>query len=102
MAGTQTVEHRPLTDRSYASIVATLLVAMIASVAHAGPVHPFPQHVPLAAGTLLPSNHSRAQLDDDVRALYDVWTQRYLAQAGTEGDGHPRYRVLFSRDPGDK
>ena len=32
-------------------------------------------------------------------ALYEAWKGRYLVAAGTEPDGHPRYRVLHLRDP---
>ena len=75
-----------------------VLVMSIVGVAHASPpARPFPQHVALAAGTLLPDNHPQSELDADVRALYDAWKLRYLAQAGTEADGHPRYRVRMDR-----
>jgi hypothetical protein len=57
---------------------------------------PFPQHVEYAPVSLLPTLRSRAQLDQDVLAAYTVWQTNYLAQAGTEADGHPRYRVKTS------
>ncbi len=66
-------------------------------VAASPPLYPFPQHVTLAAGTLLPNHRTQAQLDQDVRTLYDAWKARYLVQAGTELDGHPRYRVRSGR-----
>lgn len=62
----------------------------------AAPRFPFPQHRTYAAGTLSPSHRTTAQLDDDVRAAYWRWRGNYLAQAGTEADGHPRYRVKTS------
>ena len=85
-----------------ALVAALFVVIALSDIVRAAPSRPFPQHVALAAGTLLPNHHPRTQIDDDVRALYDAWKTRYLAQAGTEIDGHPRYRVLFSRSPGDK
>lgn len=57
------------------------------------PARPFPQHTPLAPGVVRPSNHTQAELDADVRAAYDRWKASYLVAAGTEPDGHPRYRV---------
>lgn len=83
-------------------LVVALVLGGSGSVSGAAPLRPFPQHVALAAGTLLPSHRSRAQLDDDVRVLYGAWKSRYLVQAGTEADGHPRFRVLFSRSPNDR
>ncbi len=62
---------------------------------------PFPQHVTYAPGTILPNHVGQSQLDSDVVALYDAWKQRYLAQAGSEPDGHPRYRVRTGRHPSD-
>jgi cysteine-rich repeat protein len=77
---------------------AALAVALaVTGAAAAPPQHPFPQHVPLAPGTITPTHRSQATLDDDARALYDAWKSRYLAQAGTESDGHPRYRVRTGR-----
>ncbi|MFH0792463.1 MAG: glycosyl hydrolase family 8 [bacterium] len=35
-------------------------------------------------------------MDDDVRAAYTRWKSKYLAQAGTELDGQPRYRVKLA------
>src|SRR5690348_16442384 len=79
-----------------------LFVVLIASwpaAASAAPARPFPQHVALATGSVIPSHRTRPQLDTDVSALYDAWKTRYLAEAGIDGGGHPRYRVLFSRSP---
>jgi endo-1,4-beta-D-glucanase Y len=69
--------------------------------ATAAPRHPFPQHVELTPGSLQPNHRSQAQQDADVRNLYDSWKSRYLVQAGTESDGHPRYRIRTSRNAGD-
>ncbi|MCP4006499.1 MAG: hypothetical protein GY725_20160 [bacterium] len=65
----------------------------------ATPMHPFPQHEQYALGTLRPNHVAQSALDSDVRNLYDAWKTRYLDQNGTEGDGHPRYRVTVDRDP---
>lgn len=55
--------------------------------------YPFPQHATYAAGTLVPNHRSQTQLDTDVREAYARWQAAYLTAAGTEPDGHPRYRV---------
>src|SRR5262249_12058842 len=84
--------------RPPAPLLVLFFVGTFGAPALAGPPsHPFPQHTTLAPGTLLPSNHTQTQRDDDVRALYDAWKVRYLAQAGTEADGQPRYRVRMDR-----
>lgn len=57
--------------------------------------YPFPQHVTYAPGTLAPNHRTQVQLDADVVAAYGRWKTAYLATAGTEPDGHPRYRVKF-------
>jgi endo-1,4-beta-D-glucanase Y len=64
----------------------------------ATPRRPFPQHVQYAPGSIRPDHRTQNQLDDDVRNLYAAWKSRYLSQAGTTGDGHPRYRVKIGRD----
>lgn len=64
--------------------------------AAAAPALPFPSHAPQAAGSILPSHKSRAQLDAEVQSAFNGWKGRYLASAGTEPDGHPRYRVKFA------
>lgn len=74
-----------------ASLLAT--VAAWAPAAAAAPRLPFPQHVSYAPGSLRPSLRTQTQQDGDVLAAYQSWKSRYLAQAGTEPDGHPRYRV---------
>jgi hypothetical protein len=70
----------------------------VAGRVDAAPARPFPQHVTLTPGTILPDHRPRAQLDDDVRVLYDAWKSRYLAQAGTDAAGRPRHRVRVARD----
>jgi endo-1,4-beta-D-glucanase Y len=55
---------------------------------------PFPQHVTYTDGAILPSHRSRNQLDDDVRAAYDRWKQRYLVPV-THETGASLYRVAL-------
>ncbi len=55
---------------------------------------PFGQHVEYAAGTILPSHRTQAQLDDDVRTFYNTWKSRYLVSAGTV-NSQPLYRIAF-------
>jgi hypothetical protein len=89
--------------RGSLSAAVLVLAYLMQGTALAGsPNHPFPQHLTYAPGTIFPSHRTQAQLDDDVRAAYASWKTRYLAQAGTEPGGQPRYRVLFSSDPLDK
>lgn len=57
------------------------------------PRYPFPQHVPGPAGTILPVHEPQAGLDADVAAAYARWKLNHLLAAGTEPDGHPRYRI---------
>src|SRR5262249_38800929 len=87
---------------SFVAAVVSLGVAVHGTAQAAPPSHPFPQHLTYAPGTIFPSHRTQAQLDDDVRAASASWKSRYLAQAGTEPGGQPRYRVLFSNDPLDK
>jgi len=54
---------------------------------------PFPQHIPYAAGTILPNHRSQAELDDDVRTYYEAWKARYLVSAGMSDAGRPLYRI---------
>ena len=56
---------------------------------------PFPRHVTYAGGTILPNHRGQNQRDDDVRAAYDRWKQRYLVPASPS-----LYRVAFGK-PGD-
>ena len=64
-----------------------------------GPVLPvlraFPQQLTYA-GAILPSQRTRAQLNNDVRTFYDRWKSRYLV-ALTGKDGNQQYRVRLSR-----
>ena len=73
-------------------IIAPLL-SLPQKVAATAPTRPFPQHVTYAPGTISPNHVSQNQLDDDTRAMYDLWKLRYLIPAGQEADGHPRFRV---------
>jgi len=75
-----------------------LAVALLAATAPrpgaaAEPRFPFPQNVAYAAGSLTPGQRPLDQLDAEVAAAYWRWKASYLAQAGTEADGQPRYRV---------
>ncbi|HEX6100710.1 MAG TPA: glycosyl hydrolase family 8 [Thermoanaerobaculia bacterium] len=75
--------------RALAVVLVTLTIA-------AEPRRPFPQHTRPAAGTILPSHRTQAQLDDDVRAYYQVWKSKFLIETD---DG--LYRVSFgSTNPG--
>lgn len=83
-----------LTRQCLRALLLGLALAATTTVAwSADPARPFPQRAVYAPGTLLPSHRTQQQLDQDARALYDAWKQRYLVQAGTESDGHPRWRV---------
>ncbi len=59
---------------------------------------PFPQHVTYAPNSILPNHRTQEQLDDDVRAYYDYWKANYVAEAGTDADGIPMYRVVLGKD----
>ena len=103
--------------RSAFSLVSLLLVGVSSSVSsaqhfqpsaisptrvgtkHLRPHYPFPQHVTYAPGTIRPNHRSQAIQDQDLSTLYGLWKNRYLAPAGFEDDGHPRYRILHQRDP---
>ncbi len=72
------------------------LALLVVAAAAAAPALPFPSHSSYAAGSILPSHKSRAQLDSAVRSAWTGWKSRYLATVGNEPDGHPRYRVKFA------
>ncbi len=46
---------------------------MLANVAR-----PFPQHTEYVSGSIKPSHVSQAELDNDVRRIYDEWKERYI------------------------
>lgn len=71
------------------------LILAAAEAPAAAPRRPFPQHRVYAAGTIRPNHRSRAALDDDVRAAYGRWKQKYLLPAGTAANGTQRYRVAL-------
>lgn len=73
-----------------------LLAGLVSASLEAAPALPFPAHSSYAAGTILPNHRSRSQLDAEVVAAFSGWKSRYLATAGSEPDGHPRYRVKFA------
>ncbi len=56
---------------------AIVALCAVAASAFAAPQRPFPQHVALVPGAIIPSHKTRAQLDDDVRRYYDAWKARY-------------------------
>lgn len=58
---------------------------------------PFPQHVKYAEGSLRPSHHEQAQLDDDVRRYYATWKVAYVREAGRDKKGATMYRVTFGK-----
>lgn len=60
---------------------------------------PFPQQ--LTYGAIRPSRWTQAQLNDDVRAFYVRWKERYLI-ALTGNDGDEQYRVAFGRNGGNQ
>jgi len=77
-----------------------LLVANQVLAADPAPRYPFPQNLTYAGGTIKPTNHTQAQLDDDVRAFYTAWRNKYLVSAGNDAQGLPMYRISFgSEDP---
>ena len=57
---------------------------------------PFPQHVTYAGGAILPNHRGQQQLDDDVRAAYDRWKQRYLVPVSSQSSA-TLYRVAFGK-----
>ncbi len=50
------------------------LITLYASDPH----RPFPQHTEYSEGTILPSNRTQAELDQEVIAYYQKWKERYL------------------------
>ena len=49
---------------------------------------PFGTHqIQYANGSILPSNHSQAELDQAVKDYYDVWKERFLREGGPCPDG---------------
>ena len=87
--------------RTPAHLLAVTTVAL--SVAAAGPAgaarHPFPAHATYGNDALRPSHITVTEADDHVRTVYWRWRGEYLRQAGTEPDGHPRYRIVTSTAP---
>ena len=50
------------------------------------PVHPFPQHSPYQAGTILPDHISQQEMDDSVRSFYRAWKQHYVLPGCSQGE----------------
>jgi hypothetical protein len=57
---------------------------------------PFPQHVTYTSSSILPTHRGQNQRDDDVRAAYARWKQRYLVPV-TPQSGGSLYRVAFGK-----
>lgn len=76
-------------------IVAAGRTADLAAEAEA--LRPFPSHTEYVAGSLRPDHRTQDELDDDVRAAYDGWKERYLAGAGFDADRHVLFRVAFGK-----
>lgn len=53
---------------------------------------PFPQHVTYAGETIKPSNYSQDEIDDQVKANYDFWKERYLVAVK---DANPPQKFVF-------
>lgn len=80
---------------SLAALMGTILVLAHTAAALATPLYPFPQHVTYASGTTKPNHRTQTQQDNDVRAFYDRWKADFVLAAGTDGSGHPLYRIAF-------
>lgn len=80
-----------------ATCAATFGTARSASDAAEAPAFPFPRRLEYAAGTIRPNHRTRDEQDDDVRAAYDRWKDRYCVVAGTGDDGKGRYRIAFGK-----
>lgn len=80
-----------------AALLAGPLVALVASptLAQAPPLKPFPQALTYGTGIYLPGRHTRAEMNDHVRAFYALWKQKYLVDAGLNASGQRMYRVAF-------
>ncbi|MBG9733866.1 glycosyl hydrolase family 8 [Paenibacillus alvei] len=52
--------------------------ASTTAVAAASPLRPFPQHTTYVSGVIKPNNVDQAEMDNEVRRLYDEWKGRYL------------------------
>jgi len=88
--------------RCIGPLVASVLVVIVATPARAGdPRYPYPQNVAYLSGSLVPSQRPLDQLNEEVAAAYWRWKGSYLVQAGTEADGHPRYRVRMGTSTND-
>ncbi len=78
-------------------LVILAITLMLTACLADDPRYPFPQHVDYGADTLLPNQYARTVLDDDVRAFYDYWKDRYLAPAGMDTAGQLLFRVAFGK-----
>lgn len=80
-----------------AALLAVPLLSLAGSPALAQtPTKPFPQTLPTyGTGTILANRHIRAEMNDHVRAFYDLWKQKYLVDAGLNASGQRMYRIAF-------
>ncbi len=75
--------------------LAGLLALIDPAPSQAAPTKPFPQHVTYTAGTIKPSNHTQAELDQSVKQLYTSWKANFLRA----GCGTGRYYVYMGPQP---
>lgn len=76
--------------RSTAGPIAVMFFLPMVANSHP-PARPFPQHFRYTPGSIKPTNHTQAQLDDSTASFYDQWKARYL-----RGDCGPgQYYVWF-------
>jgi endo-1,4-beta-D-glucanase Y len=59
---------------------------------------PFPQHVHYQEGVIKPNHIGQAQLDDTVRAFYNLWKARYIRNDCGPG----QYYIWFEKQGGNK
>jgi endo-1,4-beta-D-glucanase Y len=59
------------------------------------PLHPFPQHYQYTTGSILPSNHTQTQLDNNTKTFYDQWKAVYLKNDCAAN----QYYVWFQENP---
>ncbi len=87
--------------RASSAIALALSVNLLTPPAHAAkpePLRPFPQHTKYAAGSILPSHVTQAQLDAATLAFYQKWKAKYLAPSHTAGN----FFVLVDEDGTEK
>jgi hypothetical protein len=89
-----------LTKLLFWSTFACGLLATTPAFAEDSPRYPFPANLTYVSGSIKPTNHTQAELNDDVSAFYTYWENSYVVAAGNDEHGHPMSRVTFgSEDP---